>query len=213
MDWIGDANQDLSGYDTRHGFVKSLVLWFPSFASRGGAADKLLSGWKVSSIITVQAGSPLTALIGFDQANALSQRPVNSQRPSLNPTLNGPVPLCPCTMPASLGGGVQDRPERYFDPTAFALPARGTYGNAGRNIITGPGLMTVDMSLTKNTHLTERLNLQFRVESFNLLNQASFAMPSSRIFETDGRITPTAGLINRTFTDGRQFQFALKLLF
>ena len=93
------------------------------------------------------------------------------------------------------------------------LPARGTYGNAGRNIITGPGLMTVDMSLTKNTYLTERLNVQLRVETFNLLNQASFAMPSSRIFETNGAISATAGLINRTFTDGRQFQFALKLIF
>ncbi|MBI4461178.1 MAG: TonB-dependent receptor, partial [Acidobacteria bacterium] len=209
VDWRRHVHHALSGYDMRHRFVTNFGYEFPSFTDMGGAANKLLSGWKVAGILTAQAGTPLTALIGFDQANALSQRPVNSQRPGIS----GPVKLCPCTLPASLGGGTQSAPERWFDPTVFVLPARGTYGNAGRNIITGPGLTTLDMSMTKNTYLTERLNLQFRAEAFNVVNHANFAMPSSRIFETDGRITPTAGLINRTFTDGRQFQFALKLIF
>ena len=112
-----------------------------------------------------------------------------------------------------MGGGTQDRPQRYFDPTVFVLPPTGTYGNAGRNIVTGPGLVNFDFSLTKETSISERMSLQFRAESYNLFNNVSFGMPSSIIFETSGAIASSAGLITSTFTEGRQFQFALKLLF
>src|ERR1700693_213573 len=61
-------------------------------------------------------------------------------------------------------------PEHWVDATAFTLPAAGTFGNAGRDILIGPGLADLDLSMFKTTHLTERLNLQFRAESFNLLN-------------------------------------------
>ena len=213
VDWRRHLHHALSGLHIKNRFVSSIGYAFPSLASPNGFATKLLSGWSLNSIITLQQGTPFTPVIGFDRANSRGQRPGSAQRVSLSPTLNGPVPICPCTMPASLGGGVQDRPERYFDPTVFVLPAAGTYGNAGRNIIIGPGLTTFDMSLTKNTPLTERMNLQFRLEGFNVFNNVNFAMPSSRIFETNGSISSTAGLMNRTFTDGRQLQFALKLLF
>ena len=116
-------------------------------------------------------------------------------------------------MPASLGGGVQDRPKRYYDPTAFVLPPVGTYGNAGRNILMGPGLVTSDFSLTKNTAISERVNLQFRAESYNLFNNVNFGQPSMIMFETSGAIASTAGLITSTNVEGRQFQFALKLIF
>ena len=208
-----NIHHGLSGYDMRHRFVTNAGYSFPSLASQNGFASKLLSGWRLNSIITLQKGTPITPLTGFDRANSRGTRPTNSQRVSLNPTLNGPVPICPCTLPASLGGGTQDRPQRYYDPTAFVLPAVGTYGNAGRNIITGPGLTTVDMSLTKNTSISERVNLQFRAEAYNLFNNVNFGQPSTIVFETSGAISSTAGLITSTNVEGRQFQFALKLTF
>ncbi|MBI4461110.1 MAG: hypothetical protein HY648_13775, partial [Acidobacteria bacterium] len=213
VDWRRHLHHGLSGLNMRQRFVGSVGYALPSVYSDNGFANTVLSGWNIKSIFTLQEGTPLTPTIGFDQANSRGNRPGDAQRVSLSPTLNGPVPICPCTLPASLGGGAQDRPERYFDPTVFVLPVKGTYGNAGRNIITGPGLVTVDMSVIKDTHLSERTTLQFRAEGFNVFNNVSFAQPSRRIFESDGSITPTAGLITSTFTEGRQFQFALKLLF
>jgi len=133
-----------------------------------------------------------------------------SQRPNL---IKGPVPICPCTMPASLGGGTQASPVRYFDPTVFALPEAGTYGNAGRNIVTGPGLVNFDFALVKKTAITERMELQFRAEAFNMFNNVNWGAPSRAVMTTTGAIAPSAGAITNTSTDSRQMQFALKLVF
>ena len=213
VDWRRDVHHGLSGYDMRHRFVGNFTYQFPAPVFQRAFARKLISGWQLNGITTLQMGTPTTPLIGFDRANSLGENPATTQRTSLSPSLQGPVPICPCNVPASLGGGRQGAPERYFDPTVFVLPALGTYGNAGRNIITGPGLINFDFALVKNTAVTERLNLQFRAEGFNLFNNVNWAMPSARIFETNGAIASSAGAITRTTTTGRQFQLALKLLF
>jgi hypothetical protein len=123
------------------------------------------------------------------------------------------VPICPCPIPDSLGGGIQEAPQRYFDPTVMVLPAAGTYGNMGRNIIIGPGLANMDFGVVKNTLLTERINLQFRAEGFNILNGVNWAQPSVNMFQSNGAYSGNAGTITATSTTGRQFQFALKLVF
>ena len=80
--------------------------------------------------------------------------------PSLNPSFTGPVVL-----------GTQTQ---WFNPNAFILPAVGTYGQCGtRHVYTGPGLADVDLSVFKNTALSERFKLQFRAEFFNLLNRTN----------------------------------------
>ncbi|MBI3896031.1 MAG: TonB-dependent receptor, partial [Acidobacteria bacterium] len=215
--WLIDGRRHvhhgLSGLDMRQRFVASATYEFPAFPGQSGFARKLLSGWQLNSIITLQAGIPMTPLIGFDRANSLGTSPAGAQRVSLSPSLNGPIPICPCQLPASLGGGTQGQPERYFDPTVFVLPAVGTYGNAGRNIMIGPGLLTFDFALVKNTAITERVNLQFRAEGFNMFNNVNWSQPSTRIFETNGAISTSAGRITNISTTGRQFQFALKLVF
>ena len=129
------------------------------------------------------------------------------------PSLKGPVPICPCQLPASLGGGKQKAPERYFDPTVFVLPERGTYGNAGRNIIIAPGLVNFDLALVKKTTITERAELQFRAEGYNVFNNVNWGPPNPRIFDNRGAIVGSDGAITTTLTAGRQLQFALKLLF
>jgi hypothetical protein len=202
----------LSAFDTRNRFVSNVTYDIPSFVSPNGFVGKISNGWQVNSIITLQAGNPITAWIGFDRANTLTANASEQQRPDLNPDFSGEK-ICPCTLPDSLGGGVQKSPERYFNPQIFSLPRQFTYGNAGRNTLIGPGMANVDFNLVKNTSLTERLNLQFRAEGYNLFNRVNWLQPSTRMFETNGTYSGAAGRIVGTSTTSRQFQLALKLLF
>jgi hypothetical protein len=77
--------------------------------------------------------------------------------------------------------------------------------------LVGPGLATWDFSALKDTRITERLNIEFRAEIFNLLNQANFNLPNAVVFTPSG-VSPTAGAITSTSTTSRQVQFGLKLL-
>jgi Carboxypeptidase regulatory-like domain len=158
----------------------------------------LAGGWQVGSVVTVQSGFPFTPQLGFNPSNDGDTR--NPVRPSWNPRFSGPV---------ILGG-----PTKYFNPNAFVVPPNGTYGNVGRDVLTGPGLSTVDFSVLKNTSLTERVNLQFRAEFFNILNHTNFNTPNPVVF-TSATVLPvsTAGVISSTATTSRQIQFGLKLLF
>src|SRR2546429_1545777 len=83
------------------------------------------------------------------------------------------------TIPAGIPLGT---PDRYYDPCAFSLPAAGTYGNLGRNTLTGPGLSNVDVSLDKVFKPTERMNVQFRAEVFNIFNRTNFYAPGWNVF-------------------------------
>jgi hypothetical protein len=203
----------LSGLDMRHRMVGNVTYDFPSLSSAPKLIRRLASGWQANSIFQVTAGTPITPWIGFDRANTAASNAGESQRPSFAPGFSGKVPLCPCTMPASLGGGVQRPPQRYFDPTVLVLPDAGTYGNMGRNVIIGPGLANLDLALTKKIELTEVVSLQFRGESFNVLNNVNWAQPSVSTFQSNGAYSGNVGAITGTSTPGRQLQFAFKLLF
>jgi hypothetical protein len=114
--------------------------------------------------------------------------------------------------PAFSGPSLLRTPNQWFDPHAFVLPTPGTYGNLGRGTLTGPGLTGIDISLIKNTRVSERCHLQFRGEFFNLLNHPNFGTPNPIVF-SGSAFSPTAGLITSTATTSRQIQFGLKLIF
>jgi len=158
----------------------------------------LVSGWSIASVVAVQSGLPFSPQLGYNPTNNGDSR--NPVRPSWNPSFTGPVIL--------------GLPGEYFNPNAFVTPGNGTYGNAGRDVLVGPGLATLDVSALKVTHIRERLNLQFRAELFNVLNHTNFNTPNPVVFTsaTSG-ISPTAGVISATATTSRQIQFGLKLLF
>lgn len=170
----------------------------PFGASRAGWSKKLISGWSTSAIVTLESGLPFTAQLGYNgTGNGDSRNPI---RPSYNPNFTGPIVL----------GG----PNEYFNPDAFVTPATGTYGNVGRDTLTGPGLHTIDFSATKKTALTERVNLQFRAEFFNIFNNVNFSTPNAVVYTAAGTTpSPTAGVITATASTSRQIQFGLKLLF
>jgi hypothetical protein len=103
--------------------------------------------------------------------------------------------------------------DEWFDPTAFALPAAGTFGDVRRNVLRGPNFRTVDFSTFKN-QVAGPVTLQFRVEVFNLFNRANFAPPSNPIlFNPDGSRVPGAGRITSLVTPARQLQLGVKMLF
>jgi hypothetical protein len=100
------------------------------------------------------------------------------------------------------------------------LPCFNLRGNTGRNILTGPGLASLDFSLFKNNYIkriSENFNVQFRAEIFNILNHANFAPPSTPtntdIFDGTGTLSQGVGQITRTTTTSREIQFAVKVIF
>jgi hypothetical protein len=197
LDW-GLSNSNVrnlavinGGYELPFGSGKTFLR------SASGWQRKLARGWSVSAIETLQSGFPFTPVLGFNPSNDGDSR--NPVRPAWNPAFSGNI---------SLG-----RPNQYFNPNAFILPRAGTYGDVGRNTLIGPGLTDLDLSVLKNTAITERVNLQFRAEFFNILNRTNFGTPNTVVFTSASAIAaPTAGLITGTSTTSRQIQFGLKLL-
>ena len=157
---------------------------------------KLISGWQVNSIVTLQTGLPFTPQVGINQSGTGNSS--NPDRPSVNP--------------AFTGSAIFGTRERWFDPNAFVLPTPGTFGNLGRGTLTAPGVAEVDFSLFKTTQISERVGLQFRAEVFNLINRANFGSPNPVVF-TGGAISSSAGVISNTATTSRQIQFGLRLAF
>jgi len=185
-----------STYDVRRALVIH-GLWELPVGRGHGTADKLLGGWTLSGIATVQSGFPFTPQLGYNPSNDGDSR--NPVRPSWNPAFQGPV--------------VEGGPSQYFNPAAFVAPVSGTYGNVGRDTLTGPGTRTIDLSAVKITPISERLTVQFRAEVFNVPNHANFATPNTVVFSSASAAPPaTAGLITATSTASRQIQFGLKAI-
>ena len=169
-------------------------------AHTGGVEDKLVSGWVFNTITTLMSGFPFTPQDGSNRSGDGDTR--NPDRPSLNPAFSGPIQ--------------RFSPAQWFNPSApvfpFVLPPAGTYGDLGRGTLTGPGLVGMDVSLLKNTNITEKIALQFRAELFNVLNHTNFGTPNAIVF-SNGLPSPSAGLITATATTSRQIQFGLKLIY
>ena len=161
-----------------------------------GFANTLAGGWQLNGIVTLLSGFPFTPVIGTNRSGDGDTR--NPDRPSLNPSFSGSVVL--------------GQPGQWFNPNAFVLPAAGTYGNLGRGVFLGPGLADMDLSLFKNTSLSEKASLQFRAEFFNVLNHPNLGTPNATVFSS-GAINASAGLITTLATTPRQIQFGLKMIF
>ena len=156
----------------------------------------LIRGWQANGIATLLSGFPFTPQAGSNISGDGDTR--NPDRPEVNPSFVGPILL--------------QHPAQWFNPYAFNLPAAGTYGNLGRGTLNGPGLAEVDLSLAKDSAVTEKVKLQFRAEFFNILNRTNFDTPNPIVF-SNGAVSSTAALITATATTSRQIQFGLKLLF
>ena len=190
------ANRGPSDFDVRHVFALNFS-WVLGGATWSGAAGALLGGWELHGLSQAQTGSPFSPFIGFDRARFGTTS--TSQRPDL---------IAPLGSRIILGD-----PQQWFDPHAFGLPEAGYLGNLGRNVLTGPGLVTIDLALHKVLWKTDRQQVRLRLEGFNVANRPNFQIPSSLdVFSTAGYLGG-AGRITATTTSSRQVQIALRWAF
>jgi hypothetical protein len=182
-------------FDRRQITNISYVYNLPWFKNQTGFKGHALGGWEVSGIMLGQTGSHLTASFSRDPAG-LGVRDAASfagGRPDMvgNPNVGAPQTIA-----------------QWFNTAAFAGVPAGVIrpGNEGRGTIIGPGYFRMDASLFKNFKLSERFNLQFRAESFNLLNHTNFNNPTTSL---------TSGSYGQILSarDPRNLQMALKLQF
>jgi Carboxypeptidase regulatory-like domain len=194
-------NRGPAAYSLRHQFNAnfSYALPFGTGHRLGSGAhgwvNQVIGGWQWNGIVTVQSGFPITPVIGSNNSGTGDTNV--SDVPNWNPNFHGQV----------ISGAV----DHWFNPQAFVLPTVGTFGNVSRGSLTGPGLVDVDTSLFKRLRVNERMNVQLRVEAFNILNHANFFYPNAIVFQ-GSNYSQTAGQITAAATS-RQLQLALKLLF
>ena len=206
------SNRGSAAFDVRQAFHTNFSYALPFGQSAHGLADKLVGGWQLNGNMTFLTGFPITALAGSNQSGSGDLN--NPDRANVVPGIPIQSGMTAGCGSASTGvpAGPLGTPNRWYNPCAFSFPTLGTFGNAGRGSITGPGVTSVDFSLFKNTHITERVNLQFRGEVFNILNHANFGIPIFNTF-SGGTYNPQAGVISFTSTTSRQMQFGLKVIF
>ena len=189
------CERGLSTFHVSHRFVTSALYELPfgkgkPLLNMGGLANRIVGGWTVNSILTVQSGSPFTIRSGRDQAN--------TSRDDDRPTSTG--------VNSAFSRGEQD-PRRWFDTSQFVLPTFGTFGNVGRSTGNSGGMIGWDFSLLKNFPVNEQHRVQFRFEAFNMPNHPNWGFPNSTMSSASfGQVTSTRGSM-------RSLQFALKYLF
>ena len=176
--------------DMRHRMTLSYVWELPfgkgrAMLNRGGAVNWILGGWQTNGVLTVQTGLPFSPVLQTSTTNTGT---------GSRPNVVGPI-----TYPGTL--------QSWFNPAAFATPAPYTYGNAGRNILFGPGRTNWDMSLFKHFVIREQMRFELRAEAFNIFNHPQFNLPNPNIGNAQaGQITSTVG-------NPRQLQMGLRFQF
>ena len=192
-----DINRDkaLSIFDGRQQFDFNFSYMLPGLDS-GGVAGALVNGWQINGIATLSSGSPFDIRVGSNRSeNGDSRAP---DRPNLVAGRdNSPI----------IGTF-----EQWYDPTAFAFPARGTHGDLGRNTVEGPGYANFDFSLFKEIFALEGVNMQFRFEFFNIFNHTNFGDIDRLIFNRNGTRRGAAGKVSSVRTS-RQIQVGMKIVF
>jgi len=187
----------LSQFDARHRFVFSYVWQLP-LPKLTGAAGKLVDGWGISGITTFQSGFPIRI---FSSADNELQFSFDFLLPG-EPDLVGKFKSLDPRGPGHLA----------FDPSVFATPAPGTIGNSPRTLCCGPGIANFDFAFLKNTAISERIQMQFRAEFFNIANHAQFVNPTVFPGFSSDFAASNFGQVVRA-RDPRLIQFALKLIF
>lgn len=176
-----------SSFDMRHRMTISYTYELPFFRDRKGLSRLALGGWQFNGVTTMQTGLPYTpGLLVANTNGAGGSRPDSTGTSAVlsNPTIG-----------------------RWFDPSAFTTPTTVRFGNAGRNILFGPGRVNFDLSMFKDFAWTDRFKVQFRTEAFNLFNTPQFGLPNASIG------APNAGTITSTVGNPRQLQLALRIQF
>lgn len=190
------AEKGLSDFDNRARWVTSFDYALPFgqgqryLPGSGRLVDALAGGWHLGAIITFRSGFPFSPQMGYDPSNTGSQGLMRPDRIG-----SGKVP--------------NPSPNLWFNINDFPVPTCNCFGDAGKNILIGPGEKSADISAHKFFSVTEQMRLEFRAEFFNAFNHAVFAQPDPFVDDGPG----AAGVITDTVIPQRQVQLALKLQF
>jgi hypothetical protein len=209
-EFIPGYNKGRSDFHATHNWVTNFSWDLPFGRALDGVAGALVAGWRLSGIINVRSGSPLTVFVQSNRSRSLWQ-------PSLGPGIGRDRPsYAPGFGPRN---AVTGNPDGWFDPAAFVLQPAGTFGDTGRGDLIGPNLRTVDLSLVKDVPVARfgpGGRAEFRVEMFNVFNRANFGIPALTAFAgvADGE-APLAsfGRIRNTITSARQMQVGVRVRF
>jgi Carboxypeptidase regulatory-like domain/TonB dependent receptor/TonB-dependent Receptor Plug Domain len=229
LDWFDlKLTRAVSDFNIGRTLVISGTWQLPGLKSASGPVAWVTNGWQLGGIFKANDGVPFSATFGTD-GDPVGKN--SSDTYSFPNRLTGPG--CSTLINSA-------SPNNYIKTQCFAVPTApsaafytancdagvGTApqcfnlrGNAGRNIMIGPGTSNLDFSVFKNNYIkriSEDFNVQFRAEFFNVLNRANFAVPvlpdNTDIFDSTGTSSPAAGLLTSTVTTSREIQFALKLV-
>ncbi len=210
--WIydPDLNKGPADFDRTHNFTAAVLYELPWGRGKkygsdwSGVTEAVLGGWQLNSNLFILSGTPFNV----SYRNAGEDRDTGSGGLSDRPDLIGDT------------DGDQTR-DQWFNATpigspgsAFGRPARGTFGNLGRNALRGPGFWQLDMSLFKSFAVGAGRRFEIRIESVNVLNHVNLANPDSQV-GVPGNNNPNAGRITGTAGNyqPRNFQFGFRFLF
>jgi carboxypeptidase family protein/TonB-dependent receptor-like protein len=197
-------NRGLSDFNITQNFTLHFTWPLPAPGFGPKAVRALGSGWQFGGTYHASSGVPFTVLVGGDPLGQNSTDPIDVpdrlQGPGCSTSVNDPHAIS------------------YVNLNCLKFPSPSLRrGNLGRNSLIGPGLENLDVSLHKDSivrRVSDRLNVQFRVDAFNLFNHPNFAPPLSHqvIYGEKGNVVPGGGLIDTTQTPPRQVQVGLKLI-
>jgi hypothetical protein len=188
-----EAERGSSSFDIRHRLVISTVYELPfgkgkPFLANSRVGNAIAGGWLLTGIFSAQAGLPFNPVENVDQSNTGT-----TERP--NRIGNGNLPSGKRSI------------SKWFDTSAFTTPAQYTFGNAGRNILVGPGFHNVDAGLSRVIPIVHQTSIEIRAEAFNLLNTPQFNLPNATLNQ------PTTAVISSVYNPQRQIQFAARFRF
>jgi hypothetical protein len=194
------ANKGLADWDRRNIYTMSAVYELPFGQGKhmltSGPGKWILGGWQMNALWTWESGLPLDISTSTTSLNA----PGNINRPNVN----GPV-----SIPGGIGPGTL-----YFDTSMFSAPAKGTFGNLGRNVLHGPGLFSIDTSVFRRFPIRERMNLEFRAEAFNVTNRPQYDRPDYVFGDAAfGQVISAHGTQSVLVNSSRQLEFSMRLQF
>jgi Carboxypeptidase regulatory-like domain/TonB dependent receptor-like, beta-barrel len=188
------AERALSDFDARRRFVFSGVYLLPLQWDHNGFTRRIAQGWSIAPIVNLQSGNPFSPIVPTADPSSLEVL----DRPNR-------VAGQPLTVP-------NPNPTQWLNKAAFSLPPVGTFGNAGRNILTAPGFQDVDFAVSKLTTIKEHVSLQFRAEAFNILNHPNFAQPSNNFVASNFGVIQATRTTRGDLGSSRQIQLGMKLI-
>jgi hypothetical protein len=203
------CDRSRTNIDVRHTVTSNFIYELPFGPGkqflRDGSAAKILGGWGLSGIVSARSGMPVNITMTRKASDMLDGN-TSGQRPNLVPN----VSLYAANQTIS----------QWFNPAAFSLPAKGTWGNLGRYAATGPDMFEVDSTLQKRFRVTEGFALNFRASAYNLFNHPVFKNPSSGLGDLIKPVTASFGRIGNVINTGavgtgaaRRFEFMFRAEF